>query len=86
MRSIETSLHIISERLYSIGLSLFRVSNEKRPKIYNPIVVSIVLFLSMGREIVSYLMDNPRLSMTIQLETQTTVELNADCSHCYLFE
>ena len=63
--SIETSLHIISERLYSIGLSLFRVSNEKRPKISNPIVVTIVLFVFMVREVVSYSLDNPRLSMMI---------------------
>ena len=64
-RSIETSLHIISERLYSIGLSLFRVSNQKRRKIYNPIVVSMVLFVIMAREVVSYSVDNPRLSLMI---------------------
>ena len=65
LRSIETSLHIISERLYSIGLSLFRVSDEKRPKIYNPFVVSMVLLVFMTREVVSYSVDNPRLSLMI---------------------
>ena len=41
--SIENSLHVSREHLYSIGLSLFRVSTEKRPKILHPIVVSSLL-------------------------------------------
>ena len=65
LRSIEISLHIISEKLYSIGLSLFRVSNENRPKILHPIVVTMILFVFMTREIVSYSLDNRRLSMMI---------------------
>ena len=65
LKSIDTSLHIISERLYSIGLSLFRVSDKKRSKVYNPIVVSMVLFCLMAREIVSYFIGDPRLSMMI---------------------
>ena len=65
LKSIDISLQIISERLYSIGLSLFRVANEKRPKIFHPIVVSMVLFCLLTKEIVSYSLDNPRLSMMI---------------------
>ena len=63
--SIEITLHIMSKKLYSIGLSLFRVSNEKRPKILHPIVVTIVLFVFMIREIVSYSVNNSCLSMMI---------------------
>ena len=63
--SIEIILHINSERLYSIGLSLFRVSDKKRSKIHNPIVVSIVSALLLIREFVSYSMADPRLSMMI---------------------
>ena len=63
--SIEITLHVISERLYSIGLSLFRVSDKKRSKIHNPIVLSIVSSLLLVREIVSYFMADPRLSMMI---------------------
>ena len=65
LKSIDISLHIISERLYSIGLSLFRVANEKRPKIFHPIVLSMVMFSLLAKEIVSYLLDNPRLSMML---------------------
>ena len=63
--SIEITLHIISERLYSIGLSLFRVSNEKRSKILHPIVVTSVISVLLLREIVSYSVADPRLSMMI---------------------
>ena len=63
--SIDSALHIMSERVYSIGLSLFRVSNEKRPKIMNPIVVTSVLSVLLIREIVSYSVADPRLSMMI---------------------
>ena len=62
---MEITLHIISERLYSIGLSLFRVSNEKRPMIYNPIVVTLDFSGLLFREIVSYSVDNPRLSLML---------------------
>ena len=65
LTSIEITLHIISERLYSIGLSLFRVSAKKRPKILHPMIVSLVLIVYLTREIISYYIGDPRLSMMI---------------------
>ena len=65
LRSIDISLHIISERLYSIGISLFRVSDKKRSKVFHPIVVSTVLIALMTREVVSYFIGDPRLSLMI---------------------
>ena len=62
---IELSLFMISERLYSIGISMFRVSDKKRLNILNPNVVSIVLTALLVREIVSYFVGDRRLSMMI---------------------
>ena len=65
LRSIEIFLHIISEKLYSIGLSLFRVSDQKRRKLCQPLMVAFVLSLTMLRDLISLSLNDRLLSMKL---------------------
>ena len=61
----DLALYAISDKLYLIGLSLFKVGHKRRSVSFHPVIVGLVLLLLITREIVSLLIDDRRVSMML---------------------
>ena len=65
LTSVENLLVVISEKLYSIGLLLFKNETKRRKLKNNPIVISSIILIFLMREVLSLLMNDRNISLML---------------------